>query len=206
MAGRARPAASAWESGFITYNRAPTGLNFENNSTNYKPRKSAQRVGARGNQLCLRSANALSSCWLESNLPIAGGTPGRGADPGAGCACGDGCAGGGGAAFNRLMALSIRWLESYRGGGDGLDGDGLEVGSGSVLVELSLSSSRLEPSRNELYRVIDIDDHSRRLESGRRTRGQGELGRHAVVQVYLAVKPVGVTTPFPTRRLRIYQS
>ena len=26
------------------------------------------------------------------------------------------------------------------------------------------------------------------------------------VQVYLAVKPVGVTTPFPARRLRIYQS
>ena len=26
------------------------------------------------------------------------------------------------------------------------------------------------------------------------------------VQVYLAVKPVGVTTPFLTRRLRIYQS
>ena len=107
----------------------------------------------------LLSANALSSCWLESNLVIAGGTPGRGADPGDGCAGGDGCAVGGGAAFIRLMALSIRWLESYLGGGDGLDGDGLEVGSGTVLVELSLSSSRLESSRNELYRVMGIEDH-----------------------------------------------
>ena len=107
----------------------------------------------------LLSANALSSCWLESNLLIAGGTPGRGADPGAGCAGGDGCAVGGGAAFIRLMALSIRWLESYLGGGDGLDGDGLEVGSGTVLVELSLSSSRLESSRNELYRGMGIEDH-----------------------------------------------
>ena len=107
----------------------------------------------------LLSANALSSCWLESNLLIAGGTPGRGADPGAGCAGGDGCAVGGGAAFIRVMALSIRWLESYLGGGDGLDGDGLEVGSGTVLVELSLSSSRLESSRNELYRGMGIEDH-----------------------------------------------
>ena len=90
---------------------------------------------------------------------IAGGTPGRGADPGDGCAGGDGCAVGGGAAFIRLMALSIRWLESYLGGGDGLDGDGLEVGSGTVLVEHSLSSSRLESSRNELYRGMGIEDH-----------------------------------------------
>ena len=29
---------------------------------------------------------------------------------------------------------------------------------------------------------------------------------HYSLQVYLAVKPVGVTTPFPARRLRIYQS
>jgi len=56
------------------------------------------------------------------------------------------------------MALSIRWLESYLGGGDGLDGDGLEVGSGTVLVELSLSSSRLESSRNELYRGMDSEE------------------------------------------------
>ena len=30
--------------------------------------------------------------------------------------------------------------------------------------------------------------------------------RRLPIQVYLAVKPVGVTTPFLTQRLRIYQS
>ena len=150
----------------------------------------------------LLSANALSSCWLESNLLIAGGTPGRGADPGDGCAGGDGCAVGGGAAFIRLMALSIRWLESYLGGGDGLDGDGLEVGSGTVLVEHSLSSSRLESSRNELYRGMGIEDHFEWKESVDR----GSQVKSSQVKSRLEIpKDVG-NCSFPPRVLLLRQS
>ena len=46
-----------------------------------------------------------------------------------------------------------------------------------------------------------------RLVSARSGQGLGKNKRQTnSIQVYLAVKPVGVTTPFPTRRLRIYQS